>query len=420
MSELDRSDLAEKSIEESAPLDSQLSASLVHDLKFAGPPLDFDGNTPLDFRPAHPLDASPNFPPESPLAHPPESPPAHPPESPHLHNISPDAVKQSEIADCFFQATLASLAETEKGKQVIQGMISNNDDGSQTVKFPGADQPIVVTKEELENSPSSNRADWARTLETAFLKYNVDGDIRSIFSNDGVGPLGRIRTTREAIKLLTGDSVGVSQFAFSDLGDLRLSLGKISKENVEEQLKWGVEHDSVMTAGASWKWMKLLGENNPWPARDMHVYSVLDYDAKTQEVTLRNPHGRNGPPFEKTGDTINGITSLRDGRLKMSLDTFYSTFGDLNVSGRTDGQNAVENVITDIASGNASSIPSDILNANTSYLVKAGGWALEHPVTTLIIPPAPFVVAGITQMKEVGASAVEQMNKLGSAMGSLF
>ncbi len=109
-------------------------------------------------------------------------------------------------------------------------MISRNDDGSQTVKFPGHDEPIVVTKEDLKNSPTSNRASWARTLETAFFKYNMDGDFRSTLSRDGVGPLWRVRTTREAIKLLTGDSVGVSQFTFSDIGDLRFSLGKISKE----------------------------------------------------------------------------------------------------------------------------------------------------------------------------------------------
>ena len=384
------------SIEGSDPVGSYDSAALVHNLNFAGPPLDFHGGKPLDFRPLPPLDLG------------------------QSQDISPDAVRQTVVADCFFQAALASLADTNKGKQAIENMITRNDDGSQTVKFPGADQPIVVTKEDLAGSPSTNREPWARTLETAFLKYNVDGDLRSILSHDGVGPFGRLRTTREAIKLLTGDSTGVAQFTASDLGDLRLSFGKISKENVEEQLKWGVEHDAVMTAGASWKGTTFLGENNPWPAQDAHVYSVIDYDAKTQLVTLRNPHGRNAPPFEKTGDTINGITGLNDGRLKMSLDTFYSTFCDLNVSGRTDGQNAVENVITDVANHNVSAIPSDILNARTSYFVKAGGWALDHPVVSLVIPPAPFVAAGITQVNEIGTSVTDHMKVLRAEIGNLF
>lgn len=393
---LERSDLVEEKIEQAGGVGSGDGAPLVHELNFAGPSLNFREGPALNFRPPAPLDIQ------------------------HGRNISPDAIKQVEIGDCFFQAALASLADTEKGKTAIEGMISSNADGSKTVKFPGHDEPIVVTKEDLENSPSSNRRAWARTLETAFFKYNMDGDLRTIFSSDGVGPLGRVRTTREAIKLLTGDSVGVSQFKFSDLGDLRFSLGRISKENVEEQLKWGIENDSVMTAGASWKGTSLLGENNPWPAQDMHVYSVLDYDEKSQQVTLRNPHGRNGPPFDRTGDTINGITGLKDGRLKMSLDTFYSTFGDLNVSGRSDGQNAVENTITDLKNLNFSAIPSDVLNANTSFLCKAGGWALDHPAVTLVIPPAPFIAAGVTQTKEVGSSIVEHMKEVRSSFGNLF
>lgn len=363
------------------------------------------------------------------------SPPA-PSESRDRQRISAKAIDQDNIPNCFFQAALASLADTEKGRRQIECMISRNADGSQSVRFPGADRDIVVTKEELAESPSANRTDWARTIETAFLKYNSEG-YRSLLSMDGVGPLGRIRTTREAIKLLTGDSVGVSQFTFSDVGSLRMSLGKISKENVEEQLKWGVENQSAMTATTNWKGTIPLGEHNSSPAEDMHVYSVLDYDPKNREVTLRNPWAHNDGALKKVGDTVDGITTMPNGYLKMSLDAFYAKFADLNVSGRSDGQNAIENMKTDIASvpklffsagthgiqGNPvdavqtgaqalTTVPRNLLNANTSFLCKAGGWALDHPRTTFMLPPAPFVAAGVTYAKELGSSMLEQIRSL--------
>ncbi len=87
----------------------------------------------------------------------------------------------------------------------------------------------------------------------------------------------------------------------------------------------------------------------------------------------------------------------------MSLGTFYATFGDLNVSGRSDGQNAVENIITDVAHLNFSAVPSGSIKCSNFLSMKAGGWALDHPVTSLVIPPAPFVVAGVTQAKEAGS-----------------
>ncbi|HIA52138.1 MAG TPA: hypothetical protein EYN91_08650 [Candidatus Melainabacteria bacterium] len=362
--------------------------------------------------------------------------PAAPEELRSRQKISPNAIDQDYIPNCFFQAALASLADTEKGRRQIECMISRNADGSRTVRFPGADKDVVITKEELEESASSNRADWAKTIETAFLKYNSDG-VRSFLSLEGVGPLGRIRTTREAIKLLTGDSVGVSQFTFSDVGSLRFSFGKISKENVEEQLKWGVENQSVMTAGTNWKGTRLIGEHDSSPAADMHVYSVLDYDEKSRELTLRNPWGHHDGVFERMGDTIDGITAMPNGCLKMSLDTFYEKFSDLNVSGRSDGQNAIENMKTDVANlprmffsagnqfvrGNPieamqtnaralGTIPNNIANANTSFLCKAGGWALDHPLTTVIVPTAPFIASGITQAKELGSSVFEQIRAL--------
>ena len=47
-----------------------------------------------------------------------------------------------------------------------------------------------------------------------------------------------------------------------------------------------------------------------------HVYSVLGYYPKTQEVIVCNPWGdNNGTPFAKTGSSKDGLSSLGDGEL---------------------------------------------------------------------------------------------------------
>ncbi len=258
------------------------------------------------------------------------------------------------------------------------------------------------------------------------------GAWHSVLSSDGVGPLGRVRTTREAIKLLTGDSVGVSQFSRTDLGNGRLTLGAISKENIEQQLLWGKEHQSVMTAGASMEFSKWLGENSPLPLPTMHVMSVLDYDPEKKSVMVFNPWGHN-LYLGRKGDTTDSITNIGNGMLEMSLDRFMGTFGDLNISGRSDGRNLVDNLTTDyksvpanmrLATGqlfegkpldasktilkSATATHQNIANGVTNYLHTAGGYVVDHPVETLLVPALPLLVTGYEQLKEANSAAVEQ------------
>ncbi len=361
--------------------------------------------------------------------------PRHPPADETI--ISPQAIRQTTIQDCFFQAALASLANTTKGQKAIERMISANADGTHSVKFPGIDETILVSQKDIDEASSSNKEPWAVLLETAFLKYNMSGGAwHSLLSSDGVGPLGRVRTTREAIKLLTGDSVGVSQFTPTDLGNGRLTLGEISKANIEQQLLWGKEHQSLMTAGASMDFSKWLGENSPSPLPTMHVFSVLDYDPEKKSITVFNPWGHNAD-LGQEGDTTNGITNLGRGKLQMSLDKFMETFGDLNVSGRSDGRNLVDNLATDYKSMPANfrlaanqwfdgkpldasktilrsvtATRRNIANGVTNYLHTAGGYAVDHPVETFLVPALPLLVTGYYQLKEAKSAAVDQFKNM--------
>lgn len=278
-------------------------------------------------------------------------------------SISAAAIDQGGHPDCFFESALASLANTKKGKAMIQNMVTANDDGSYTIKFPGADNPVTVSKQDIADSGTTNREPWARAMEAAFLKYNSQTWHGNPITN-GLGAFLDVRTMNDAVRLLTGNDVATTQFAFSDLGSGKPTFGGTSIQNVENQLQWAMKHDAVVTVGASPSFAKWIGGNDPGVIPDQHAYSVLGYDEKTKTVTVRNPWGRNPEPLDEEGATANGITSAGDGKLTMSLDTFYKTFSGMSIEGRSDLYNTVENYITD--------------TINVSKNVNAAGWDLLH------------------------------------------
>ena len=74
-----------------------------------------------------------------------------------------DGVTQLPYGDCFFEAALASLADTKQGQQLIKNMIKENKDGSYTVTFPGDPKhPIRVTAQDLKNSGTKDGATWGQ------------------------------------------------------------------------------------------------------------------------------------------------------------------------------------------------------------------------------------------------------------------
>jgi len=90
--------------------------------------------------------------------------------------------------------------------------------------------------------------------------------------------------------------------------------------------------------------VKFLTLNDPGDLPDAHVYTVLDYDADKKMVTVRNPWANMGSgPLAEPGATKDGVTHLGDGKLQMSLDTFYGRFSQMDISGKNPELNALTN-----------------------------------------------------------------------------
>jgi hypothetical protein len=250
--------------------------------------------------------------------------------------ISAKGVEQGKVGDCFFESALASVANSSKGQQQIKEMIKENEDGSYTVTFPGDKaHPVNVTQKDLDdnrmNGNVQDNADWARVIETAFLKYDHAAAYKSglldNWQHQQIPYLAKLMSTRKALELLTGDRSATACLSIGTVDNRELYLGKTSKANLARDLENAFKNGDAVTC-------QLLFPSDGLVSH--HVYSVLGYDPKTQEIIVRNPWGENnGTPFAETGSSKDGISSLGDGELKMSLDKFMRTFDDLNMSGKS-------------------------------------------------------------------------------------
>jgi len=268
-------------------------------------------------------------------------------------NINPSGVDQSTVGDCFFEAALASLASSPKGQEKIKDMIKTNKDGSFTVTFPGDKaNPVTVTQKDLaantSNSQVADSGNWAKIIETGFLKYDHAeqyGHGLNALQSEGIPNLGNIAYSDKALHLLTGQDVSTDAIGFTNIDNREITLGNTSQENIKNAIENSLKSGEPITATTTAGFEKYLGANSSGPLESSHVFSVTGYDAKTGMVTVRNPWGSNeGTALAKVGITKDGIKTLPDGQLEMSLNTFTSHFNSINFAGQNPYLNDAENI----------------------------------------------------------------------------
>jgi hypothetical protein len=217
-----------------------------------------------------------------------------------LQHIDTSGVDQGSHGDCVFEASLASLASTDAGKQQISKMISVNPDGSYKVTFPGdSGHPVTVSKEEADKS--TNSAQWAKVIEAAYIKAHpkaADGKFDEV-------PKGQT-PAQWAQHLLTGNDASKATASDKDMGD---KLDQAINKN----------HQSVVVH---------CGNDNGKTLVSGHEWTVTGYDPATKTVTVRNPWGHNDM---KPGETKNGVTAMANGEMKMSLETFGKNYDEVTM-----------------------------------------------------------------------------------------
>lgn len=201
--------------------------------------------------------------------------------------ITPDAIRQQRIADCYFLASVASIAQSNP--EIIRNMIRDNGNRTYTVTFPGdREHPVTVPAPTEAEMGLGNRGGsygrWASVVERAFGQWRLERGNAGIPGEHSVYPA--------EIALEAAHGSGDPRYAF------RVLTGRDSTETTissttDEQLIAQLE-----SALANPKRRQAVTANVPNESPDGfptgHVYSILGVERRGNNdvyVRIRNPWG---------------------------------------------------------------------------------------------------------------------------------
>ncbi len=214
-------------------------------------------------------------------------------------------IDQYKWNDCWFEATVASLASTLQGKKSLTNMIVQNPDNSYTVTFPGDEtQPIQVTKAEIKKDKLTNQPLWANILEAAAIKRFPAEAVNGTYPTVGLA-------------LLTG-----AKTSFKMLPS-KMSTEQIN--NLENYINTALKNQyPILAASRGLTTDKITTGIVPG-----HLYTIMKFNPETKEIIVRNPWGNNyetNKNLPKIGQKKNGITNIGNGDVTMNIDTFSRQF----------------------------------------------------------------------------------------------
>lgn len=311
-------------------------------------------------------------------------------------------VNQRAVGDCFFEASLSSLVNTQKGKEAVDKMVKTNEDGTTTVTFPGdTDHPITMTQKEIDSlvdkGKIGNTDPTLIAVEAAFQKYDRIGDygsgINSIQHQD-VPAFAQITDTGSALHLLTGERTASE--IMGTVGS-SLDLGGANSNQVSRFIQQALANGEPVVAATA------PGAEEPIVSR--HVYSVLDYDKTSGMITVRNPWGDNeGTGIGGIGETKNGVTNAGDGKLTMSFDTFMKNFNETTAAGVNPSETRLKDLAAD-ASGIAASVAratSDVFHGNFKNVPSDVGDIFSHSFSTQV----DVATATVNELKSITGAKI--------------
>ncbi len=236
---------------------------------------------------------------------------------PNSDCISIDAINQGMQGDCYFLSSLGALAK--ENPDAIKRMITNNNDGTYTVKFPGLSDPIVVSPpsetEFTDNARISKYGTWAPLMEKAWQSYRTHGIPDA--QDNGALP-------KEPMEALTGHKYDYYILPTATTPGGPRPITAENEQATESIVKYAIEHHQPITAGTEQGSVYSLPQ-----LKNDHNYSVVGFDGSSNPPTieLRNPYGvyEDGNP---SADAAHGVYPVpgKPGYFKLSVAQFCRNF----------------------------------------------------------------------------------------------
>jgi hypothetical protein len=291
-----------------------------------------------------------------------------------LSMIRREAIEQGKLRDCWFLSTLAVIAN--EYPYLIPAMITVNEDGSYTVKFPGNPaHPVRVASLPQFSEKAVRQTEygrWTEVLERAAYQLYPRDIIEG--GHDAL-----------TLRLLTG--ADATQFCLAPVRN----QPHLSAEGLGQIVVKALDTNQPIILSTNDN--DGVGPNQPGPLEPTHSYTVVGYvPANAQhgaQVVLRNPWVN---PGVNSGD-LPGLTVEPNGRVTMPVTTAHRYFGWLTVASRAVGpantQTAANVSPPAPAAVTPPTVPADTTNNLVNRNLPAVPQGYINPGGTRMLPSIP-------------------------------
>ena len=246
-----------------------------------------------------------------------------------------ESMKQGALGDCFFVASLGSIAK--RRPEQLQKLVVRQPDGSYKATFPDGktfDFP-KLTDSQIAISGTSGEGAFLAVFEQAFGKYRAQLKGKPL-DTDGTDILYTGGDSANTLQQLTGKQT--KRISFGKDLDARAEAADTVLPEVRKLIGHNIDHHLAITAGGVIGVKRTKDSHGTEVKTDKgrlplvppailqnHVYVITDYDAKTDLVTIWNPHSNTFKP-KGTPGLENGYVT-EGGKFTLPLKEAYQFYG---------------------------------------------------------------------------------------------
>lgn len=240
-----------------------------------------------------------------------------------LSKLNLESLEQGKLGDCFCLAPLGAMLGSRPAD--VAKMFAMSGEGLVTVTLGGGRAltvPFPTDAERALMAATDGSGMWANCYEKAVGQMKMKKDDPDHPTELSVVTRGGSAGTM--LSILTGHEI--ERASCSPFRDKKATEETKSKqlEEIRRQMNL-TQAAGRLICGGTLRAQTADGHKPPG-VRGPHAYAILHYDAKTDVVTLWDPHGDDFKPDVEPAGLVNGYERIQ-GRMKVPLTELVQWFG---------------------------------------------------------------------------------------------